>query len=139
MSTLRLKTFNVCREILDPKYKWITYRHSSVPYPAFRLPEDPVKDIENALSLRDEVNKKSNGTDGGECWLAVQFKDEGFKVYRTNVNVLTALRKDWPSYLERPCDADIELALVRWELLEKACHECMMMMKRLKYNNLKEF
>lgn len=138
-NTLRIKTFNVCRKILDPKYKWLTYRHWGGDYPPFKLPDDPKKDIEEALALKDEVYKKSKGMDGGECCFAAPFKDDGVKLYRSNINHLRAMREDWPSYLERPCDADIDLALDRWEWLEKASYECMVMMKKLIHNNDKEF
>lgn len=135
MSSYRMKTYEICKKILDPKYKWLTYRHAASPYPEFRLPEDPTEDIENALSLKADVDKNSVGMDGGECWAAAEFKDNGFKVYSTNVNVLRSLRKDWPEYIKKPSDEDMDLAIKRWEMLSKCSYECNVMMRKLRYNN----
>ena len=135
MSSYRLQGYDICKKIIDPKYKWITHRHASSPYPKFRLPDDPTEDIEEVMSLKPEVDKKSKGTDGGECWMAAEFKDNGFKVYSTNVNILRYLRENWPSELERPSDEDMDLAIKRWEKLAKCSYECNVMMRKLKYNN----
>jgi hypothetical protein len=135
MSSYRLQVYDICKKIIDPKYKWITHRHASSPYPKFRLPDDPTEDIEEVMSLKPEVYKNSKGTDGGECFCAADFKDNGFKLYRANINGLMYLRKNWPSGIERPSDEEMDLAIKRWEMLERCSFECNIMMRKLRYNN----
>ncbi len=135
MSSYRSQIYDICEKIIDPKYQWLTHRHPLSPYPKFRLPDDPSKDIEEIMSLKPEVYKNSKGTDGGECRYAVEFKDNGFKLYRANINVLMCLRKNWPSYIERPTEEEMDLAIKRWEMLERCSFECNIMMRKLRYNN----
>lgn len=130
---LRLKVFEDCSKLLDNKYKWLTYYHYNTPYPEFKLPIDPTIDIKNIIKYEDIVNKESKGWDPGHCYYAAKFK-EGYKVYRSNINVLTSLNKDWPSNLIKPSDNDTKLAIERWMMLEDACHKCTNMMRQLHSN-----
>lgn len=135
--SLRQIVFADCAKLLEPKYKWLTYRHQTRPYPPFKIPSDPSEDIKRALAWTDKVEEESKGTDQGDCYLAVQFRDEGTKVYRTNINVLNyniAEKGEWFNE-NKPSADDVKLAVDRWSALEEACHECRDMMRALHNNN----
>lgn len=135
--SLRQKVFTDCAKLLEPKYKWVTSTFNYDKYPPFILPHDPTEDIKNALAWKNIVDSESNGRDQGDCYYAVQFKDNGSKIYRININVLDYLnkntnkRQDWIV----PSDDDIKLASDRWWYLENACYECRKMIRDLYHNS----
>jgi hypothetical protein len=113
--SLRKKVFIDCAKLLDPKYKTIP-----------KIPPDPTEDIKRALAWSDIVDKESKGTDPGDCFYAVKFRDEGSTVYRTNINILKGLNVP---------KNDKELATNRWESLIDACRKCRVIMRKLVNNN----
>ncbi len=135
MSSLKKAVFNDCSKLLNHKYKWLPYQYLNEPYPPFKLPEDPTKDIINALNWKDIVKRESKGRDGGDCYYAVQFRDEGTNIYTTNINILKYCINNNIWSCNKPSEEEVKIAIERWEQLIKACHECRTMMNMLHRNN----
>jgi hypothetical protein len=127
------EVYKDCKKLLDPKYKWLTHRYQTE-YPPFKLPDNPTEDIRKALSWLDTVNSESKGTDPGDDFRAANFRDEGTKVYRSNINVLTYLIDHKDPCVQNVLDQEVKLAVERWTELERSCHECRNMMRKLHYN-----
>lgn len=112
--SLRKRVFSDCAKLLDSKYKTIS-----------KMPPDPTEDIRRALAWSDTVDKESKGTDPGDCFYAVKFRDEGTTVYHINKNLFQGLSDK----------NEKELVTNRLESLIDACYKCRVMMRKLINNN----
>ena len=95
------------------------------------MPDDPTADIASVMKWKPIVDQESKGTDPGDDFAAAKMRDEGDKVYSTNINVLTWEMKHTPGFVTKD---EFDLAIQRWEALQTACCDARLMMQMLHYN-----
>ncbi len=133
---LKKLVFSDCSKLLEPKYKWLFDRYQSEPYPRFKIPADPTKDISRISGWISIVIKESKGFDLGDCGHAIQFRDEGQKVYRTNIYALKeSINEKGEWYIQnKPSENDVKISIERWLMLEDACYVSRKIMRALYLN-----